>query len=388
MNPSPGVPINPPKTANYPVVNSDCFKTVAGGGNAQFTFTVTAPANYGPGCTLTFINTDGWGATGHGKQMSVSGLVTNPPVLYPGMTMTLTSVNGVGWVQSPAVATTKAPLNTPLYVGVSGNDGNDCLTASTPCQTLSHIFMGLLFENLLATAGSSTPNAPGFDVRLLTDNACVTTTGVNCIHGLHWSGAPRQTEGHNAIMIECDNGSATGCTIADSNSGQAIGVYCACFLELRNVTLGAGNGNNNLIQVEKGMVRLEGGVVLGPVPVSGQSQLNAINGGTIVLEGSTTTQVSGGAQNLAAAQAYGNIQLDQATLLWINNAAYASTLAAFGGFITANGTVWNTGGFTVTGTQNLQCTVNGFIDTNNSRASVPGTNTPLACAVSPNGQAN
>lgn len=371
-------------TANYTATSSDCFKTIAAGGNTQFTITLNSAATYGA-CTLDISNVDAWGS-GRGKVLAVTGLTTNPPVLYPGMTITLLNVSGT-WFQKPGISTSQAPVGTKLYVdGVNGSDSNDCLASAQACQTLQHVVMGILYENLEATSGSATGSSAGFDIRLITDPACVSSTGVNCIHGLHMSGLSRRTEGHNSIMIECDGGSATNCTIADSTGAQAIGMYCACFLELKNVTLAGGNGGNNAIQAEKGMIRLEGGVVLGNT--GSVAQLSAIDGGTIFLDGGTETDVSSGGNFFAQTARGGTIAMDQATIKWLGNATYSQTLNASGGIISATSTTWNTNSFTVTATNNAACSLGGFIVTSGTLSSVPGTNTQSGCTISSNGQAN
>jgi hypothetical protein len=370
-------------TANYTATSSDCFKTIAAGGNVQLTITVNSAATYGA-CTIDISNVDTWGS-GHGKVLSVNGLTTNPPVLYPGMTITLLNVNGA-WFQKPGITVAQAPLGTKLYVDVNGLDSNDCLAVATACQTLSHVFMQVLWQWLEATAGSGTGTNPGFDIRLIADPSCVSSTGVNCIHGLHYSGIPKQLEGHNSVMIECDAGTATGCTISDNSGNQAIGCFVPINLELKNVTLAAGNGNNNAIQAERCMVRLEGGVVLGNT--GSVAQLSAIGGGIIVLEGGTTTNVSSGGNFLAQVASGGNIQLDQTTIGWTGNAAYAQTLNANNGTISATGTTWNTGGFAVTASNNIACAPGGFIVTGGAISSIPGTNTPSGCTISGNGQAD
>jgi len=374
-------------SGNYTALPGDCLKTIAAGGNTQLTITVNSAATYGA-CTMDISNVDTWGS-GRGKILAVTGLTTRPAVLYPGMTITLTNISGV-WFQKPGVSISRAPVNTKLYVdGVNGLDTNDCLTTANACKTLQYVVMTLLYENLVVASGSATPSPAGFDIRLINDPACVTTTGANCIAGLHMSGVPKQVEGHNAILIECDSGSATNCTIADNTGGQAIGMYCNCFLELANVTLAAGSGNNNDIQVEKGMVRIEAGVVLGGIPVNAVAQLNAVNGGSIVVDGGANVlSVSGGANWFAAAQSGGNIQLDQTTVRWIGNANYAAILASFGSLITATGMSWQPNGFTIVAPHNVQCSPGGFIDTGGSVASIPGTNSPLGCTSSANGQVN
>ncbi|MGJ4908871.1 hypothetical protein [Bradyrhizobium sp. HKCCYLS2033] len=377
-------------TPAYTALGSDCLKTIAVYGGAQTTLTVNSAATYNGGgaCSIDILNNNSW-ANPAGVVLSVSGLTTNPPVLYPGMSITLVNVNGT-WAQKPGVAISRAPVGTKLYVdGVNGSDGADCLTTTTACKTLNHVVMGVIYNNLEVAAGSATGGTPGFDVRLIANPGCTISTGANCIAGLHMSGLPRRSEGHNSIMIECDAGSGTDCTISDNTGSQAIGVYCACFLQLKNVTLAGGNGNNSAIQVEMGMVRLQGGVILTAIPTSplNAPQISALNNGIMIGEGGAQTIVSGGAAFLATAEQGGRIQLDQHTVTWIGASTYSATLAAFAGYISTNGISWqNTGN--VTSTYKIQCTVGGAINTNNAVASVPGTSTALGCTNTANGSYN
>lgn len=389
MNASPTFQYTP-LTGNHTVTNLDCGKALVFFPTAQITLTVPAAGTLG-NCSFTIQNAAAWSAKA-GVVLNVSGYSTNSRVLYPGMFGELRALGGTAWIQAPLPFSTVVPVNTPVYVdGNAGNDNNDCLTAATACQTLQYVFMQLLFHNFLITSGSSSPSGgvggvPGLDVRLVNNPSCVPTTGVNCIHGLHWSGAARATEGHNSVMIECDSGSNVNCTIADNTGGQAIGVYCACFLEVRNVTLAGGSLPNNAVQVEKGMVRIEGGVVLGAT--GAQAQLSAVYNGALVLEGSTQTNISGGTSaSLAQASAGGFIVMDQAAVAFTGATTYSATLQAFNGTISTQGTVW-TGGGSVTAPNNAQCAPGGFITTGGAVASIPGTNTPTGCTSSGNGQIN
>lgn len=373
-------------TGDYTALATDCLKTIAAGGNAQITITVNAASTYGA-CTLDITNVDSWG-TGAGKKLSVSGLTTNPTVLYPGMTITLLNVNN-SWVQKPGLATAQAPLGTKLYVdGVNGDDGNDCLATTTACRTLNWVMMHVIWGTLAASAGSGTGLNPGFDVRLIADPGCAPSTGLNCIGGLHFSGYPKQIEGHNSIMIQCDSGSAVNCTIADNSGNAAIGCFVPLNLELKNVTLSGGSAGNNAVQAERCMVRMEGGVVLGNTGSS--PQLAALNQGIIVQEATTVLTVNGSGGYLAQAQSGGIIQLDQAAIQWAADSTYSgSTLNAnLFSAISANGTSWQLLGHTVTATFNIACGPGGIVYTGGTIASVPGTNAQSGCAASANGQVN
>lgn len=370
-------------TANYSAQASDCLKTISVSGGTQITLSFASAATFGA-CTIDVINNNSW-SNPAGVLMSVTGLVTNPPVLYPGMSLTLINIGGV-WAQKPGAVQTRAPLGTKLYVdGVNGLDSNDCLSTATACKTLNWVGMHVIWESLLASSGSATGGTPGFNIRLIDDPGCNVSTGANCIASLHWSGYPKQIEGHNAIRIECDSGSATNCTIADNSGGISIGVYAPINLELKNVALGC--TANAAMQVERALVYIDSGVVMRACAGSGNPMLNTIYGGRIVMVGGATLTIEGGSGGpMAQATFGGGIHFDSATVSFTNDATFSSTLQALGGTITSNSTTWSTNGHTITAGANVQCSIGGFIDTNGTIASIPGTNTPLGCTNSANGQ--
>lgn len=392
---SPGVDTNNPNngtiTTTYAAQTTDCGGVIPLSGNAFYTVTLGAATGFPANCEITLANIDAWG-TGRGKAVTVSGLTLPIPILYPQQAWKFRRIASA-WFQENNYQLSQAPVGTKLYVDVvNGSNSNDCLASGSgnACHDLGWVVMHVIWQSLVASGGSGTGSNAGFDIRLANDPGCVPTTGANCHPGLHMSGIPKQTEGHNSIMIECDSGSATNCTIADNTGAQAIGMYCACFLELQNVTLAAGSGNNSLIQVEKGMVRIQGGgVVLGGVPLNAVAQLNAINGGTLVIEGGAAVNISGGAYWFAMAQSGGNIQLDQATMRWTANATYGSAVVgAFGGLVTLTGPAWQTNGFTITSPNKIQCSIGGVIDTGGTFGGIPGTTIALGCTSTANGSYN
>jgi len=149
-----------------------------------------------------------------------------------------------------------------------------------------------------------------------------------------------------------------------------------------------GSSGNNAISVEKGMVRFEGGVVLGNTGTNPQIQV--INHGDVIVEGGTVLTIAGSGSSLAFASTGGVIQLDQAAIQWAANSSYPSgTLSGnIGGTITANGTSFQPLGFTITAPFNVTCASGGVVYTGGGLAGVPGTNTQSGCTISGNGQAN
>lgn len=359
----------------------DCFRTINLGGNAQYTFTIGIPPT--PWCRLRIVNVDGW-TSGRGKQLSVNGLTLLPyAILYPTEVLNL-EPNGNTWIQNPAYSFVQVPLGQKLYLDPSGSDGNDCLAtgAANACANLGHVIMGLIWSKFLATAGSATGGTPGFDVRLATNSSCVPTSGSNCYTGLHFSGAVKQVEGFNSIMIECDGGSATNCTIADNTGNCAIGLFNGGInLEVKNVTLAGGSGNNCLIEATTGQARVESGVVFNPTGSSSIAQLQADGaGGKIVVDGGNTVTIATGTSGyLAAVSAGGAIQIDSVTFSFAGNVTYGQqTLAANGpGFIQATSVTYTLNGHTVTSAHNINAANGGMVITAGASASVPGTNSPI-----------
>jgi hypothetical protein len=371
-----------------PTVDSTfCGKTAALGGNAQFAFTVGAASGFTANCVLTVANVDGW-ASGRGKQLSISGITPSSNILYPTQGSKFRNINNV-WVQDPAYQMVQAPLNQKLFLDPAGSDTNDCLATGTSnaCATLGHVVMGVIWGQLLGTGGSATGGNATFDVRLATNSSCVPTTGVNCYSGLHWSGALKQVEGNNSITVECDGGSATNCTIADNTGNCAIGAFNAAdFLEIKNVTLAGGSGNNCDIEAAFGAhIRVEGGVVLNPTGSSSVAQLQADNYGLIVVEGGTTTTIAAGTSGyLAFASSSGSIYMDAATFSFSGNVTYGQqTLSAVQvGIVNATSVVWTLNAHTITAAHNINSTTGGWVNTNGGAASVPGTNSPLGTLTS------
>lgn len=378
-----------------PAVDSTfCGKISALGGNAFFAYTVGAASGFTANCILTVQNVDGW-TSGRGKSLSISGLSVLPNnILYPTGIMKFRNVNNA-WVQEPTIETIQAPLGQKLYVdSVNGSDSNDCLAigSGNACQTISWVVMHILWQQLVATGGSSTGGTPGFDIRLATNASCVPATGVNCYSGLHWSGNPKQTEGHNAVLLECDGGSATNCTISDSTGNQAIGLYaCGVYLELKNVTLAGGSSNNNDIQAECGTISLQGGVVLNATGSTTNAILNAIYHGIIIGQSITTTIGTGTSGYLAQAAKGGIIDFDTGTFSFAGNATYSQQTmgASLLGLISLVSTTFTLNGHTITATNNIGCLGLSMISTNGSSSNIPGTNLPIStCTSSNNGNYN
>ena len=247
----------------------------------------------------------------------------------------------------------------------------------------------MIWGQLLGSNGSATGGNATFDIRLATNASCVPTTGVGCYPGIHFSGAPKQVEGFNAIMVECDGGSATNCTIADNTGNCAIGLFNAAInMEIKNVTLAGGNGNNCDIAATSGQIRIEGGVVLGPTGSTTIAQLQADGlTGKIILDGAINLIVSGGTSGYLALSSFGGqVLLDQGTVSFSANTTYGQqTLSAVEqGLVSVSGTTWSLNAHTITTTSghNINAATGGWVVTNGNAAGVPGTNAPTGTLTS------
>src|SRR5262249_37151710 len=115
------------QTANYTAAASDCGKTIALGGNAFFTLTVSATGTYtanDPQCVIVIKNED----TARGKALSVSGLPSLQPILWPQQTVTL-FVQNAAWAVDRLRQRWRWDASYLLHVGSAGNDANDGLAA-------------------------------------------------------------------------------------------------------------------------------------------------------------------------------------------------------------------------------------------------------------------
>lgn len=374
------------------ISSSNCGAPVALGGNALYTTTVGAASGFTAGCELIFINTDAWptGSTcsaitgGRGKVLSVNGLTV--PLLWPQQTYKFRNIANV-WYQDPAYQRVIVPTGQKFcFDAVSGSDASDGFgTGANAWKTLNHGWQ-TAWQSWQSAGGSSSGGNADFDFRLLDDSSCVVTTGANCHQGIHFAGAFPGVEGHNATMIECDSGSATNCTIADT-SNSAVGTFNAGInLELQNVTLTAKASNNAIIAAERGMIRIEGGVVLGAAGTNSPQLFAQTSSGYIILEGGTTTSVSGGGGFFAESSNGGVIQMDQVTVTFVTSVAYTQQTLSVNahGLITANTVGWVTSGVTVTAPANIGCSTLGMLVTSGASASIPGTATPLGTCTSSN----
>lgn len=123
------------KTADYPITNTDCGKTIQAGSGSTGLFTVTLPAVSGfpATCSVSVTNGD----TARGKRLSgfPAGV---PAVLWPRKTVTVGIVNGAWSVSSIPDRFVVSSTITVFVDPVNGNDTNDCL-AATVGACLTHV---------------------------------------------------------------------------------------------------------------------------------------------------------------------------------------------------------------------------------------------------------
>lgn len=357
-----------------PTVDSTfCGHDAALGGNSFYSFTVGAASGFTANCILIVTNNDGW-TSGRGKNIVVNGLTTQ--ILWPGQTFRFRSISNA-WVQDPVYQRVLVPLGQKFYADiVNGNSANDCLAPGTnnACQNIGDIYTTKAYQYFSIAPSSSTPNTPGLDIRLATNPSCVPSTGVGCYQGAHLSGAIPGNEGHNAIMIECDGGSATNCTVSDNSGNCAIGLFNAGInIELKNITL-ASPTNCAIEASDHSTARIESGVVLGQVGTN-INQLQADTGGQIILDGGNTLTISGGGGFLAFSGGSSQIILDQGTISFSTNVTYTQQVLACQqlGVISANSTTWTLNAHTITGTRfsaTTGCAI--LLGTNTPNTTIPG----------------
>jgi hypothetical protein len=398
--PAANLPVPLPDTAytvntSAPTIDATkCGVPQALGGGTFYRVSVGAASGFPAGCKLKFINTDPWptGANcslatgGHGKGMDVNGLASE--VLWPTGSFQYVNIAGA-WYKDPSFQRVVVPTGTKFCVSLAGDDANDGLSSTSPIRNLNRAW-GLAWQYFQSAGGSSTGGSADYDWRLMDTPSCVQGTGANCHSGVHFAGSLSGTEGHNAVMIECDSGSSSSCAIADPTNA-AIGTFNSGInVEVQNITLAA--PVNSLIQAERGMVRIQGGVVFGQASTSA-AQLSANTpSGFIIVDNHSQVNITGGGAWLAAVSSGGVISLDVSVISFQTNVTYAQqTLAAQGfGAITANGVSWVLNGHTVSTPSgfNISCAPGGVVATSGTSASVPGTNAQTGCTLNNNGSYN
>lgn len=112
------------KTANYTAVTGDCGSTIALGGTAFYTLTLSAASGYAATCVFQIVNED----TGRGKKLAING-ITNY-ILWPKQTVWVFNDNNV-WQTNPLFQRWQAPAPLIMFVDSTGNDGNDGLAATS-----------------------------------------------------------------------------------------------------------------------------------------------------------------------------------------------------------------------------------------------------------------
>lgn len=219
------------KTANYTVVNGDCGKTIALGGSAFFTLTLSSAATYTTACWYNVVNED----TGRGKLISPDGVTSF--ILWPRQSVLLNNQNSA-WVPQYQPIRWKLTSNPTFRVDPLGSDSNDCLGTTTgACLTIqgamnkvcANVDAGNVRVDISVASGTYTENVRlcdpvgtnmgGYDLSLtprLVGNTATISCGANpCFTGVH-SIAGWQIEGFTTA--------GSGISIyADANSHIYVG---------------------------------------------------------------------------------------------------------------------------------------------------------------------
>jgi hypothetical protein len=251
-----------PQIANYPIVPGDCGKTIQAGtgSTGQFTITLPAVAGFGATCTITIYNGD----TASGKVLSgFPTSMTSANLLFPRTGVKI--INGV-WTVPVNPGRYKIPNNTTIYVSRTGLDTNDCLSASTPCQTNLYVFRTFIKDYLdftgSSTFGAGNPSGVTNVFVQYADNATGGVVSSACYDIIHMAFVPVGSEGRASIVVQgnaVDPSKTVFCGV-----GANIGAYGGgANLQVRNLQIGQQSGRNNggIEAVDGGNVRLEGGLI-------------------------------------------------------------------------------------------------------------------------------
>lgn len=296
--------------ANYTIQTSDAGKTIQAGSGATGQFTVNLPSASGfpEGFAFLLVNGD----SGAGKKLSgFPTTMTSPNMLWPKTGVGVKKTNG-NWAVPFDPGRWKIPQNTQLEVNVSGNDANDCLSTSTPCQTLAQAVRTNIKDYFDLTNSSSYPTA---NVTVhLADNASSGTCTSTCYSLAHIAFVPVGGEGRATIVIKGNASTPDNVVVSDAG-GAGIGAYGQLNIEIANLQIGQSScasspkANAGIEAADGANIRPQGGVIVGCVT---GAQLQSGNKGSITADAGTLTFKGGGAY-MASAFTMGIINISQAT---------------------------------------------------------------------------
>ncbi len=139
-------PAQAAKTANYPVVNTDCNTTIplGTGSTAQLTLTLPAlpSAGFGPGCLIWAKNNDVYSGIGTGHAMTIAGAPADliggcgGYCLWPGQAIAFTPNSaGTAWLTVYNPGRWQLPASAEICLTQNGSNSNDGLGAGTGCMS-------------------------------------------------------------------------------------------------------------------------------------------------------------------------------------------------------------------------------------------------------------
>lgn len=327
---APGVPTNTrlAKTANYTALTADCGSSVALGGNAKFTLTVSAASGYSATCNFTVVNEDTQGS-GRGKFIAINGLSTF--ILWPGQTIQIYNQNNVWQTTGPYRWRLTNNLN--IYIDNTGSDtANDGL-ATGATGAFASIAQAANFRAFLVDQNGFT----------ITANIAASQTITSSGGALHCSTVAVGGDGTSQFLIK----GAGASSIVTDTSTNVFSAFYGCIVQLESMTIVAPAGNA-ITADRKGHITIGTGVVFGN---ASQDMFAAQAGGSILVSVSPT--ISGNCGNAYIdANNGGLVAHNGGTVTVTQNVTCPYVITGNNvSNITVNGSSFNMGAFSWTGTK-------------------------------------
>lgn len=315
------------KTALYTVANADKGKTIALGGTAHYTLTMSAASGYDANFAVMLTNED----AGRAKTIAINGLASF--FLYPLQSVLVYNQNSV-WVVHGRQRW-KLPDTITIHTNYStGNDANEGLDSAAPMKTVDaaifRIANDIDFSN---TTGFGTPGTPIVQIQMHAND----TDGVHI--GLQ--GLPGGVSGGN---ITVDGGNFT----LSSASASAFHVEFAATYYLQNIRLES-TSHQGIDATNGALVFIKSGVVFG---TCGGSHMYTNPSGRII--GAAAYTIAGGATAHAFADGNSSIKCTGLAITVSANMAFTWFAVSSGtSSVDFQNSTISTGAFTVTGARGL-----------------------------------
>lgn len=358
------LPVNKQNTGSYNPVSSDCGTIILFTGNVFGTENVGSLTNYAPSCQMTLRNGDAY-PSGRGRLVTVTGgLPFSSFMLWPGQEVTLTADTSAWHVGN--VGRWRLPAGLQLYVNPStGNDTNDCLALTAPCQHIQAAigivqnqvdFTTGLAENATINLATGSDSAPVVYNEALTffgplvGSEDFTILGNPSDQGSVIIAAPDCTGGNQppacGYTIQArDQGIVTlnGVTLETHGANYYL-IYSSQFatVDVENTTFGAlvsPTAAGDMFADELGTINITGAVSFAG---SVQDIMAAEGGAQIITGPGPATVLTGMSVTQAVANALFGGRIDT-NLAWVNpgliNGAGVGSLAEYNAVVQRNGTV-------------------------------------------------